>query len=390
MEGYRIAVCKPCMHAIWPSQFKAHYQGPKHQWEVQCVRNLVAAIDEASLDLIQHPMEFEVPDYVGSAVSELNICTDGLMCQLDAESCLYICRVGKNMRTHCKQKHGWKQQAQRGRPSRSRQIRQQRIDAPEPWKTVKCQRFFVQGHGSQYVEVRGETDVEGTNEGDQTSAWDLARKELNEVMSKIKEKEQRVVQEGGVNEVNPWLERAGWHTYLMGLDREELVASMDKPDLEQEPMETMIWDAMDGLIQHCQQSVVSRVGVFVRMEAIRTEKHQTRYQPLQPYMNAKGLSNYSRPWKQILMFLVRTKRAHDWVSPKYKFNKTQRHMWKRLLAVANEVVKEREKKDAESEEEGRSSEDSSSSESSEKSGSPSQGSQDPKLSRIQKACLNFV
>jgi len=237
--------------------------------------------------------------------------------------------------------------------------------------------------------VREETDVAHVDEDDQMSAWDLARKEMNQIIDTIKEKKQRVIQKGGVNEVNPWLERAEWHTYLMRLNREELIASMDKPDPEAEPIATVIWDAMDSLIQHCQQSMISRVGVFVRMKAIRTEKHQTRYQPLQPYMNAKGLSNYSRSWKQILMFMVRTKRAHDWVSPKYKFNKTQRHMWKQLLIVANEMVKEKKKKNAKSEEEDESSKDSSSSEFSEKSDSPSQGSRNYKLSRIQKACLNF-
>jgi RecQ family ATP-dependent DNA helicase len=389
LEDYGIVVCKQCMHAIWPSQVKAHFQSPNHRWDIQRVRGLMAAMDEASLDLIQYSMEFEVPNYVDSAVPELKICTDGLMCQLKPKNCQYICRINKNMRTHCQRKHGWKQQTQRGRPSKSRQIRQQRSDAPEPWKTVVCQRFFVQGHGSQYVEVRGESGVAGVDERDQTSAWGLARKEMDKAINTIKEKEQRVIQEGGVNEVNPWLERAGWHTYLMGLDREELVASVDNPNSETEPIAAVIWDAMDSLIQHCQQSVVSRVGVFVRMEAIRTEKHQTRYQPLQPYMNAKGLGNYSRSWKQVLMFIVRTKRAHDWVSPKYKFKKTQRRMWKRLLAVAKEVMKENEKKDVESEEEGEPSENSSSSESTEVTGIPSQDSQDPELSMIQKACLNF-
>ena len=89
------------------------------------------------------------------------------------------------------------------------------------------------------------------------------------------------------------------------------------------------------------------------------------------------------------MFMVRTKRAHDWVSPKYKFNKTQRHMWKQLLIVANEMIKEKKKKNAKSEEKDEFSKDSSSSEFSEKSDSPSQGSRNYKLSRIQKACLNF-
>jgi len=80
----------------------------------------------------------------------------------------------------------------------------------------------------------------------------------------------------------------------MRLNREELIASMDKPDPETESIAIVIWDAMNSLIQHCQQSMISRVGVFVRMKVIRIEKHQTRYQSLQPYMNAKGLSNYSR------------------------------------------------------------------------------------------------
>ena len=50
---------------------------------------------------------------------------------------------------------------------------------------------------------------------------------------------------------------------------------------------------MGELIQQCQRSVNHRVGVFVRMEAIRTEKHQTRYRPLQPYVGAKTVVKYS-------------------------------------------------------------------------------------------------
>ena len=72
---------------------------------------------------------------------------------------------------------------------------------------------------------------------------------------------------------------------------------------------------MGELIQYCQRSVKHRVGVFVRLEAIRTEKHQTRYQPLQPYMATKTLVKYSRPWQQILIFIARAQAAHDWASP---------------------------------------------------------------------------
>lgn len=278
---------------------------------VQRVRDLITAIDEASLNLIRYFMEFKVPSYVDSAVSELEICTDGLMCQLEPDDCRYICRNAKKMRIHCKQKHGWKQQTQRGRPSKSDQIRQRRSDALKPWKPVVCQRFYVQGHGSQYVEVKEETAITQNDAQDRVTAWELGRREMNKAWVGIKEKEQRIIQEGGKNEVNPWLERTGWQTYLQGFDREELIASVSNPDAETEPVATVISDAMNSLIQHCQQSVISRVGIFVRLEAIRTEKHQTMYQPLQAYMNPKGMGNYSRPWKQILMFFVRTKRDHD-------------------------------------------------------------------------------
>ncbi len=225
---------------ILPSQIMAHFQGSKHRWTVQRARDLITVINEASLNLIQYLMKFEMPEYVDSAMSKLKVCTNGLICQLESDNCRYICRNVKFMRTHCKQKHGWKQQTQRGRPSKSRQIRQRRSDALEPWKAVVCQRFFVQRHESQYVEVREETDVAHVDENDQMSAWDLARKEMNQIIDTIKEKKQRVIQEGGVNEVNPWLERAGWHTYLMRLNREELIASMDKPDPEAEPIATVI------------------------------------------------------------------------------------------------------------------------------------------------------
>ena len=42
---------------------------------------------------------------------------------------------------------------------------------------------------------------------------------------------------------------------------------------------------MEGVARFSQASVIYWIGVFVRLEAIRTEKHQTRFQPLQPYID---------------------------------------------------------------------------------------------------------
>jgi hypothetical protein len=50
--------------------------------------------------------------------------------------------------------------------------------------------------------------------------------------------------------------------------------------------------------------------VFVRLEAIQTEKHQTQYQPLQLYIDEKSISKHMRPWQQMLVFFARTQREH--------------------------------------------------------------------------------
>ncbi len=65
-----------------------------------------------------------------------------------------------------------------------------------------CQRFFVQKHESQYVEVRKEIEVADVDERDQTSAWDLVRKEMNKIINMIKEKKQWVIQKDEINEIN--------------------------------------------------------------------------------------------------------------------------------------------------------------------------------------------
>ncbi len=355
LKKYHIVTCKQCMHVIWSFQVKTHFQSSNHQWIVQHVRDLITVIDEASLNLIQYFMKFKMLSYVDSAVLQLKICTNDLICQLKLDDCQYICRVSRNMQTHCKQKHEWKQQMQRERSSKSDQIRQWKSDALKSWKIIVCQRFFVQKHELQYVEVKKEIDVaHSNNENDQTSEWNLIRKEMNQIIDMIKEKKQWVIQKDEINKINSWLKRIEWHTYLMSLNREELIASMKKLNLKIKLIIIIIWNVMNSLIQHCQQSMMSWVDVFICMKIIHIKKHQTRYQSLQSYMNVKRMMNYSQSWKQILMFMIQIKSVHDWVSLKYKFNKMQWDTWKRLFSVATEIVKKKneknfdEKKEAES------------------------------------------
>ncbi|KAL5371637.1 hypothetical protein DPSP01_014122 [Paraphaeosphaeria sporulosa] len=84
--------------------------------------------------------------------------------------------------------------------------------------------------------------------------------------------------------------------YLVGMERPDLLASVEEPKAEEEPVAAAIWEAMDGLTRFSQSSIIHRIGIFVRLEAIRTEKHQTQYQPLQPYMDEKSIGEHAWPW----------------------------------------------------------------------------------------------
>ena len=106
------------------------------------------------------------------------------------------------------------------------------------------------------------------------------------------------------------MERTQWEPYLEGMERPDLMACISEPNAdpkgEEEPVKAAIWEAIDELARFSQILVIERIGVFVRMEAIWTEKHQTRYQPLQLYMDEKSIGDHTRLWKQILMFFART------------------------------------------------------------------------------------
>jgi hypothetical protein len=172
------------------------------------------------------------------------------------------------------------------------------------------------------------------------------------------------------------------------MERADLMACIEEPvakpdprsDNEAEPVEAAIWAAMAGLTQFSQASVIKRVGVFVRLEAISTEKHQTRFQPLQPYMDQEAIVKHTRPWQQVLMFFARTQKEHAWKSPGYKFTRRQREAWEALIweaeaAAARGAEEEIDKIDEEAE-------------AGEEQGS-AEGNQAVRLPSIQKACLKF-
>nr|ATA58079.1 DNA helicase [Neofusicoccum umdonicola]ATA58208.1 DNA helicase [Neofusicoccum umdonicola] len=134
------------------------------------------------------------------------------------------------------------------------------------------------------------------------------------------EKRARVtIEDGEKDEVSPWLDRTQWLPYLARLNRDELLASIEEPNTNpdrrpeegEEPVAAAIWKVMEEVARIGQQAATQRVGIFIRMELMRTEKHQNRYHPLQPYMEENAVADRSRAWKQVLIFFVRTQQQQQ-------------------------------------------------------------------------------
>ncbi|KAG9375908.1 hypothetical protein A1F94_013652 [Pyrenophora tritici-repentis] len=135
------------------------------------------------------------------------------------------------------------------------------------------------------------------------AAWARVGEQMAKAWADIEKRAQTTIQEGERDEVNPWLERTQWLPYLVGMERPDLLACIEEPvaepdarqEQQAEPVEAAIWAAMDGLARFSQASIIDRIGVFIRLEAIRTEMHQTRFQPLQPYMDKNAIVKHTRP-----------------------------------------------------------------------------------------------
>ncbi|KAK3077427.1 hypothetical protein LTS18_010292, partial [Coniosporium uncinatum] len=226
---------------------------------------------------------------------------------------------------------------------RAERIQQRIAEAAVP---VECQQFFKICHGRQYFAIRptsgDQSDRPEPVPTDKGARWAEIQAKVEKRLAEMRQKAQDTIREGEKNEVNPWLERTSWQDYLKNLERPDLLACIEEPIVDEGQsaqnmvnqgqnmasdgedaavgwgaIEVEIWKAMGGMIRFSQESVTERVGVFVRLEAIRTEKHQTRFQPLQPYMDEHAFAKHTQPWRQMVMFFARAQREHEWASPKY-------------------------------------------------------------------------
>lgn len=267
-------------------------------------------------------------------------------------------------------------------------------------KVEQFQRFFSEGEHSNYfsVQEQREQQEQRVDPPSDEAQW-VARVncELDEIWKKaaeIRKKADRTIEEGEMDEVNKWVDRTRWNRYLKGYEHEALLDLIEKPE-EEEQVEDAMWTAMAGLAKFCQKTVAQKAGLFVRFEAIRSEKQQTRYVPLMAYQDYKAIGTYTRPWQRILMFFARTRRAEARrAAPKYRLTEQQKEAWVKFIRQAKEEIRangrEPRKTDPKRKRKKRRTRDDASSEE-EEQGKEEQGEEadEQELTAIQRACLQF-
>ncbi|KAL5400978.1 hypothetical protein PMIN03_011920 [Paraphaeosphaeria minitans] len=59
---------------------------------------------------------------------------------------------------------------------------------------------------------------------------------MDKAWANVQRRAETTIQDGARDEVNPWLERTGWLPYLIGMERPELLASIEEPKADDEPV----------------------------------------------------------------------------------------------------------------------------------------------------------
>ncbi|KAI6816362.1 hypothetical protein KC342_g15509 [Hortaea werneckii] len=224
-------------------------------------------------------------------------------------------------------------------------------------RQVRCQRFSVQKEHSQYFEVQStpETDRRGSGrdqeQGELSQVWERACSHYDKIRAND------ITRPDEVDELNPWLRRTGWVSYLGGLSSRDILRSIEpaddeavlfsqvdhsdystrEKDIHRERVAAVICHAVANVARMSQETV-SRGGIVLRFESIRTKAHQIMHRPLDPYQTRDDIARQGRYWQQIVMFLVRARQEHNWPAPPYKFNRRQDRAYRRLMAAAEAVA----------------------------------------------------
>lgn len=255
---WRVAICLQCQHGVWPRHVTGHLKGASHCVAAKEAARIQREVEMAAVCL--DAADFQIISSLDEPISGLKLYHDGWTCTAEP-NCHYTSLKISSLKVHCANKHP-------GARSRSKYRVQNAHSGP--WAKVKCQQMFTTSHGSNYFRVG--TLAANVDDSIPVDAITETRQQVRNAQRALEQRTMQELedrQEG--TEFVPFLEKMGWPTYLHGLNRQELMNMVATPNADEEPLVAIVWDAMNDMIVHSQQTVKKHASYWLKIEVVRSE-----------------------------------------------------------------------------------------------------------------------
>jgi hypothetical protein len=310
LSDYRIQVCKPCGHGIYPTNFLKHLRSnhsshpelSTRQKQLDVVRQL------EGVPLIDPRKETVRLPEAGTAHFPCLPTFRGRRCPL----CPHVYRTERSFIFHMSKSH----------PSGQKPGRKPKTAIPPdplPILSADCQRFFLRGPGSTLFQVTVMPSPEELEEQRRfaemrrtLSKEDLIRLQIEEQMEALQEKlgavESYILDNQSPTEVSPWLDMTRWPRYLHGHDLPTVSRLARLPDKSTEPELLAITESLERVVQAAHVSVCEdKINVFDQARINSFIRQRRAFdRPLMVKLQKSTWRTYTGVWKCLLCFARRT------------------------------------------------------------------------------------
>jgi len=320
-------ICTKCKHAVLPIPSAIHtHLGDrvKHNIIIQeRIRIIKVVTSIPGLRISKEQFDAAgFPPPTNAPIPELKAPrTDGNQCTSqddEGRQCQFIsCHIDQ-IRSHCIQKHHWKNPQKGGRPEAGREVQ-------VPWRTsVHCQHFFVRGPGAEYFEVGRVEGPRQAREETDIDKFESDQREIDELIQKANEAAQEIQEPDEAKEPNPWVSRVGWAVHLARFNTKEMRKLVAPPGEGEEDLE-LLGKAFKWLIQDAQHHAVRKVvGIHTLFVVNKKEVDREPSMPFNSWMDQTTINAYVDVWQRLLFFICRVEELDENQRPGYEMTVQQR------------------------------------------------------------------
>ncbi|KAK4118462.1 hypothetical protein N657DRAFT_583588, partial [Parathielavia appendiculata] len=295
LPEYPFVICKECRFACIADEVASHLNrhhrpiGSKERTEIgRAVREIPGIIhNQAQLRrFVYPPPTTEAIPFIAPPQA------DGLRC----DTCSYIARTPQRIQAHCRERHGWRNDWQRGGNVAKRAKQERRL----PWTAgIRCQRFFPSRAGSGWFEVgRGSAGEAASNGEGETLDQRLERMHGAQV-ARFQARRRGIEDGNDKAEPNRWLQRVGWAGHLAGLDRGRLGGSVEAIGPDEAVLRGM-WESVERVAERARAAVLKRGGHAVLFEINKKEVHIKPSKPFEGRMEDDTWARYKEVYRKLL------------------------------------------------------------------------------------------